>query len=153
VPASELPSPASLNDVACQYLAHSDSKRNSIYTCLSIIVDEANAYLRPPIALRQLAEITDFNLFLTTTFDSLMKSALDEIRKKETQSLAYSPTERRDLPARKDLILPTVIIFLESRTSRRPTLSRGKTSWNGFTRWNPSLARRISSMILGKIIS
>jgi hypothetical protein len=108
VPASELPSPASLNDVACQYLARSDSNRNSIYTRLSIIVDEANAYLRPPIALRQLAEITDFNLFLTTTFDSLMESALNEIRKKETQSLAYSPTERQDLPARKDVILPTV---------------------------------------------
>jgi hypothetical protein len=108
VPASELPSPASLNDVACQYLARSDSNRNSIYTHLSIIVDEANAYLRPPIALRQLAEITDFNLFLTTTFDSLMESALNEIRKKETQSLAYSPTERQDLPARKDVILPTV---------------------------------------------
>jgi TIR domain/SIR2-like domain len=108
VPASELPSPASLNDVACQYLARSDSNRNSIYTRLSIIVDEANANLRPPIALRQLAEITDFNLFLTTTFDSLMESALNEIRKKDTQSLAYSPTERQDLPARKDLILPTV---------------------------------------------
>ena len=108
VPSSELPSPVSLNDVACQYLARNDSHRNSIYTRLSIIVDEANAYLRAPVALRQLAEITDFNLFLTTSFDSLMESALNEIRKKETQSLAYSPNERQDLPARKDVILPTV---------------------------------------------
>ena len=108
VPASELPSPASLNDVACQYLARNDSKRNSIYTCLSIIVEEANAYLRAPMALRQLAEITDFNLFLTTTFDSLMESTLNEIRKKEIQSLAYSPIDRQDLPARKDLMPPTV---------------------------------------------
>ena len=37
-----------------------------------------------------------------------MESALNEIRKKETQSLAYSPTERQDLPARKDLMPPTV---------------------------------------------
>jgi hypothetical protein len=58
--------------------------------------------------LRQLAEITDFNLFLTTGFDSLMESALAEIRKAEIQSLAYSPAERQDLPVRKDLILPTV---------------------------------------------
>ena len=108
VPSSELPSPVSLNDVACQYLARNDSHRNSIYTRLSIIVDEANAYLRAPMALRQLAEITDFNLFLTTSFDSLMESALNEIRKKETQSLAYSPTDRQDLPARKDLTPPTV---------------------------------------------
>jgi hypothetical protein len=78
---SELPSPVSLNDVACRYLARNDSNRNSIYTRLSIIVDEANAYLRAPMALRQLAEITDFNLFLTTSFDSLMESVLNEIRR------------------------------------------------------------------------
>ena len=47
VPSSELPSPASLNDVACQYLARNDSNRNSIYTRLSIIVDEANAVPAP----------------------------------------------------------------------------------------------------------
>jgi hypothetical protein len=56
------------NDVACLYLARSDSKRNSIYTRLWIIMDEAKANLRAPMPLRQLAEITDFNLFLTTTF-------------------------------------------------------------------------------------
>jgi hypothetical protein len=38
VPSSELPSPVSLNDVACRYLARNDSNRNSIYTRLSIIV-------------------------------------------------------------------------------------------------------------------
>ena len=108
VPADKLPSPASLNDVACQYLARNDSNRNSIYTRLSIILDEAKTYLRAPMALHQLAEITDFNLFLATTFDSLMESALTEIRKKEIQSLAYSPTDRQDLPARKDLTPSTV---------------------------------------------
>ena len=89
VPSSQLASPLSLNDVACHYLARKDSHRNSIYTRLSMIVDEANASLRAPTPLRQLAELTDFNLFLTTSFDSLMESALTEIRKKETQSLAY----------------------------------------------------------------
>jgi hypothetical protein len=108
VPASELPSPASLNDVACLYLARSDSKRNSIYTRLWIIMDEAKANLRAPMPLRRLAEITDFNLFLTTTFDSLMESALNEIRKKETDSFTYSPTDRQDLPTGKDLLRPTV---------------------------------------------
>ena len=108
VPSSELASPLSLNDVACHYLARKDSHRNSIYTRLSMIVDEANASLRAPTPLRQLAELTDFNLFLTTSFDSLMESALKEIRQKETQSLAYSPVDRQDLPARKDLMSPTV---------------------------------------------
>ena len=41
----------------------------------------SHRYLRAPMALRQLAEITDFNLFLTTSFDSLMESALNEIRR------------------------------------------------------------------------
>jgi hypothetical protein len=108
VPFGDLPSPATLNDVACLYLGRGDSNRNSIYTRLSIILEEAKPSLRPPVALRQLAEITDFNLFLTTGFDSLMESALAEIRKAEIQSLAYSPAERQELPARKDLILPTV---------------------------------------------
>jgi hypothetical protein len=108
VPASELPAHAALNDVACRYLTSSGSNRNKIYTCLCMIMEEAKANLRAPTPLRQLAEITDFNLFLTTTFDSLMESALNEIRKKETQSLAYSPTERQDLPAGKDLSRPTV---------------------------------------------
>ena len=108
VPASELPSPASLNDVACLYLARGDSKRNSIYTRLWIIMDEAKENLRAPKPLRQLAEITDFNLFLTTTFDSLMESALNEIRKKEAESLMYSPNERQDLRGSKDLLPPTV---------------------------------------------
>jgi hypothetical protein len=65
-------------------------------------MDEAKAHLRAPMPLRQLAEITDSNLFLTTTFDSLMESALNEIRKEETESLMYSPT------AKKNLLPPTV---------------------------------------------
>jgi hypothetical protein len=113
VPTDELPSPASLNDVACRYLGRNDSNRNSIYTRLSIIVDEAKSFLHAPVALRQLAEITDFNLFLTTTFDSLMESALNEIRKKEIESLAYSPNDRQDLPARKIWLPRRFIIFLE----------------------------------------
>src|SRR5262245_10614910 len=73
LPGTELTLPASLNDVVCLYLARSDSNRNSIYMRLWIIMDEAKANLRAPMPLRQLAEITDFNLFLTTTFDSLME--------------------------------------------------------------------------------
>ena len=71
-------------------------------------MDEAKANLRAPLPLRQLAEITDFNLFLTTSFDSFMESALNEIRKKEIESLTYSPTDRQGLPAGKDFLPPTV---------------------------------------------
>jgi hypothetical protein len=107
VPVSELPSPLTLNDVACKYLERS-ANRNSIYMRLSIIMDEAMANLQAPIPLRQLAKITDFNLFLTTTFDPLMESALNEIRQKETQSLSYSPLDRQDMPASRDVLGPTV---------------------------------------------
>ena len=37
-----------------------------------------------------------------------MESALNEIRKKEIESLTYSPTDRQDLRAGKDLLPPTV---------------------------------------------
>jgi hypothetical protein len=125
VPASELPSPPSLNDVACKYLERSDSNRNSMYMRLSIIMDEAVTNLRAPQPLRQLAEITDFNLFLTTAFDPLMESALNEVRKKETQSLSYSPSDPQDLPAARDLSRPTVYhLFGTSDVSPTYAISR-----------------------------
>ena len=49
VPFGDLPSPATLNDVACLYLGRGDSNRNSIYARLSIILEEAKPSLRLPL--------------------------------------------------------------------------------------------------------
>lgn len=53
-----------------------------------------------PLPLRQLAEIPCFELFVSTTFDTLMERALDEVRKdNRTRSYAYCKMEKVvDLP-------------------------------------------------------
>ena len=50
----------------------------------------------PPAALRKLAEITDFNLYITTTFDSLMKDAINSVRfdgADATDVFSYAPNK------------------------------------------------------------
>lgn len=53
-----------------------------------------------PLPLRQLAEITSFGLFVSTTFDTLMDQALDQVRGHgRTRSYAYCKMEKVvDLP-------------------------------------------------------
>mgnify|MGYP003334194097 CR=1 FL=1 len=69
----QLPQPCTLNDVVCWYLA-ARGRREEAYTRLRSILRETN-FAVPP-ALRQLAQITDFDLFITTTFDPLLEQAL-----------------------------------------------------------------------------
>ena len=62
------------------------------------LVQEKN--LEPPEALRQLAEITGFQLYLTTNFDPLLAQALDRIRGQSeaiTQTFAFHPRKPVDL--------------------------------------------------------
>src|SRR5438046_9395610 len=70
VDSSLLPQPYTLNDVVCWFLA-SRGRREEAYTRLRSILRDAN--FAPPLALRQLAQITDFDLFVTTTFDPLLE--------------------------------------------------------------------------------
>ena len=66
VDTARLPQPYSLNDVVCWHAA-SRGRREVAYTRLRSILREAT--FAPPIALKQLAEITDLDLFVSTTFD------------------------------------------------------------------------------------
>jgi hypothetical protein len=74
VATSTLPSPFTLNDVVCQFLA-ARGRREEAYKRLRTILRENN-FAVPP-ALKQLAQITDFNLYVTTTFDPLLEQALE----------------------------------------------------------------------------
>src|SRR5471032_385152 len=74
VATSTLPSPFTLNDVVCQFLA-GRGRREEAYTRLRTILRETN-FATPP-ALKQLAQITDFNLYVTTTFDPLLEQAIN----------------------------------------------------------------------------
>ena len=72
VETSALPQPYTLNDVVCWFLS-SRGRREEAYTRLRSIFRDAN--FAPPLALRQLAQIADFDLFVTTTFDPLLEQA------------------------------------------------------------------------------
>lgn len=55
---------------------------------------------QPTQALKDLAGITDFNLFISTTFDNLLARAIDEVRfggARTTQQYWFSPTQSTDV--------------------------------------------------------
>ena len=116
-----LPQPCTLNDVVCWFLA-SRGRREEAYTRLRSILREAN--FTPPMTLRRLAQITDFDLFVTTTFDSLLEQAINAERfhgAQSTEVVAYSPNRVADLPAEREKLQRPVVYHLLGRLSASPT--------------------------------
>ena len=121
VDTSLLPQPPALNDVVCWFLA-SRGRREEAYTRLRSILRDAN--FAPPLALKQLAQITDFDLFVTTTFDTLLEQAINGERFEGAQStevVAYSPNRVADLPAEREKLQRPVVYHLLGRLSASPT--------------------------------
>ena len=117
----ELPQPYTLNDVVCWFLS-SRGRREETYTRLRSILRDAN--FAPPLALRQLAQITDFDLFVTTTFDPLLEQAINGERFQGAQStevIAYAPNRVTDLPSEREKLQRPVIYHLLGRLSASPT--------------------------------
>jgi hypothetical protein len=121
VDTSQLPQPYTLNDVVCWFLA-SRGRREEAYTRLRSILREAN--FAPPLALRRLAQITDFDLFVTTTFDPLLEQAINAERfggAQSTEVIAYAPNRVADLPTEREGLQRPVIYHLLGRLSASPT--------------------------------
>jgi hypothetical protein len=76
LPVKEAP-PISLNRVACEYLL-SGGSRKSIYIEMSELLEKLG--VSPPPALCDLASITDFDLYICGTIDSLLAAALEKSR-------------------------------------------------------------------------
>ena len=89
-----------LNDVATAHLLNRGDG-NALYTRLArILRDECPA---PGQSLLDLASISAFNLYLTTTFDPLLQKALDSVRHGgagATSVYAFSPGAEDQGPAR-----------------------------------------------------
>jgi hypothetical protein len=105
-----------LNAVACRYLSEApDADIRRIYIN---VFEEAKgmAALGLPDALVKLADIDEFKLFVTTTFDDSLRNAIDKVRFNglaRTDPHAFAPRQRDDLPkAVKDLTVPTVFHLL-----------------------------------------
>jgi class 3 adenylate cyclase len=121
VQTAQLPSPYSLNDVVCWFLA-TRGRREEAYTRLrAVLRDTAFA---PPRALAQLAQISDFDLYVTTTFDTLLEQAINAERfdgALTTEVLAYAPNRVTDLPVERERLERPVVYHLLGRVSASPT--------------------------------
>jgi TIR domain/SIR2-like domain len=118
---SVLPQPLTLNDVVCAYLGQR-GRREEAYTRLRSIMREVD--FEPPLALRQLAQITDFDLFVTTTFDPLLEKAVNAERyggQTTAEVIAYAPNRVADLPAERGQLSRTVVYHMLGRLSASPT--------------------------------
>ncbi len=116
-----LPPPVSLNDVVCCYLGQR-GRREEAYTRLRSIMREVQ--FAPPPALLQLARITDFDLYVSTTFDPLLEQAINAERfngEPLAEVVAYAPNRVADLPAERGQLKRPVVYHLFGRLSASPT--------------------------------
>jgi hypothetical protein len=121
VDTSRLPAPLTLNDVVCWFLA-TRGRREDTYTRMRSILRETA--FEPPKALRQLAQITDFDLFITTTFDSLLEAAINAERfggAATADVIGYAPNRVADLPGEREQLQRPVVYHLLGRCSASPT--------------------------------
>jgi hypothetical protein len=121
VDTGNLAKPLALNDVVCSYLT-GHGRREEAYTRLRSIMREAA--FTPPLPLRQLAEITDFNLYVSTTFDPLLEQAVNLVRfggAANTDVIAYAPNRVVDLPVEREDLQRPVVYHLLGRLSASPT--------------------------------
>lgn len=116
-----LPQPYTLNDVVCWFLADR-GRREEAYVRLRAVLKDAA--FEPPAALRQLAAITDFDLFVSTTFDPLLETAINLARfggAPSTEVIGYAPNRVNDLPAERDRLTRPVVYHLFGKLSASPT--------------------------------
>jgi hypothetical protein len=142
VDATGLPQPLNLNDVVCSYLGQR-GRREEAYTRLRSIMREVE--FEPPLALRQLAQITDFDLFVTTTFDPLLEKAVNLERyggQPGCEVIAYAPNRVADLPTERSQLKRAVVYHMLGRSRPRPPTSVStRTCSSSSARCSPSTSR------------
>ena len=83
-----------------------------------------DARFAPPRALVQLAQIGDFDLFVSTSFDPLLEQAINAERfdgASTTEVLSYAPNRVTDLPAERERLTRPLVYHLLGRVSASPT--------------------------------
>jgi hypothetical protein len=101
--------------VVCWFLS-SRGRREDTYTRMRSILREID--FPPPAALRKLAQITDFDLFVTTTFDQYLEQAINHERFQGAQStevIAYAPNRVADLPSRARAACSVPVVYPPAR--------------------------------------
>lgn len=103
----------SLNSIVAMLLQQG-KRRQTLNGAIKAIVEQANFEI--PETLIQLASITHFNLFVTTSFDPLLERAINKVRFKgdpRTQSIAYAINEPRDI----EMVERPTVYYLLGRMS------------------------------------
>lgn len=115
---SKLSAERSLYDLAAAYLQGGNDPE-MFYVGLYKLFNGLSNNIPEP--LMNLAKITDFRLFLTTTCDGMLEKAL-RIARPNTPivSLVYGPSDVQDLPADINLSTQTVVYHLLGRSSPVP---------------------------------
>lgn len=99
-----------LDDVARRYI-ESGGKRAEIFKKIHLIVNEMSVVT--PVALKKLARIEHFRLYVSLSFDTLLVRALNEERfggEARTSHLAYALNRADDLPTEM-VRLPTPVVY------------------------------------------
>ena len=128
LPVAELPPAPSLNQVVTAWLLRGGAPKRIYLTLYQILQREDLP--APGSALRDLAGIGDFDLFLTTTFDHLLEQALNEAwfdGRGAVNVYAFSPSAKiKDLPdsfedrAGKNAIVTPTVYHLLGQVSSIP---------------------------------
>ena len=116
-----LPSPFTLDDVVSSYGA-SRGRREEAYVRLRSILKEAD--FTPSPALRRLAAITDFDLFVSTTFDPLLEQAINLERfdgAATTEVLSYAPNRVVDLSCERERMQRPCVYHLFGKVAASPS--------------------------------
>ena len=121
LPANLLSAEPSLNEIVCHFLRR-NGRREHLYPTIRDIV--LHGSFSPPKPLLQLAEISHFTLFVTTTFDSLLEEAINQVRfggRAETATIAYAPNNEKDLECPKESLYRPTVYHLLGKLSASPT--------------------------------
>ena len=121
LPANLLSAEPSLNEIVSHFLRR-NGRRERLYPTIRDIV--LHGSFSPPKPLLQLAEICHLTLFVTTTFDSLLEMAINQVRfggRVETATIAYTPTNAKDLECPKESLHRPTVYHLLGKLSASPT--------------------------------
>jgi hypothetical protein len=118
VSAEALPAELPLNEIAYRLAEKGGLAQNLSLELYQLL---QTSPLPPSVALGQLAEVTDFQLFITTAFDTALEAALRKTRLAEILSLSYAPNDIQDLPGSRKALAQPIVYHLLGKLAVNPS--------------------------------
>jgi hypothetical protein len=118
--AGELPEGFSLNDVVSRYV-RDRRRKEDLYPRVAQVMKEVAPV--PSQALRDLASVPRFDLFVTLSFDACLADAINAVRfggNAKTETVGFSPNAPRDLATPRAQLVRPVVFHLLGKVSSSP---------------------------------